>query len=173
MSEHEPAPFELKKLSHEAIPRALERAKHLRTVREPQDAESICRDVLRVEPDNQEALVTLLLSLTDQFRIGSTTQAQAQRIIGSIHDEYKRWYYTGVAYERWAKAHHGHGVPDAVASEYFVEAMRAFEKAEHFRPPGNDDAILRWNACVRMIRADEYLKHKFERYSLYDDSHER
>ena len=59
--------FELKTLSPEAVPRALEKAERYRLLNEPGEAESICLDALDVEPDNQEALVTLLLALTDQF----------------------------------------------------------------------------------------------------------
>ena len=29
--------------------------------------------------------------------------------------------------------------------------MELFEQAEALRPPGNDDALLRWNACARML----------------------
>ena len=61
------AMFELKRLSRDAIPAALERAERYRLLNEPIDAESICEDVLAVEPDNQDAQVMLLLSLTDQF----------------------------------------------------------------------------------------------------------
>ena len=30
--------------------------------------------------------------------------------------------------------------------------MQAYERAEAIRPAGNDDAILRWNACARLMR---------------------
>lgn len=164
---------ELKKLKTEAIPKALAHADRFRLLNEPRESESICRDILRIDPENQPALTCLLMALTDQFKDGQTTIAQARRVIPMLHDEYDRLYYTGLMYERWAKAHHRHGVPDAVTGDYFLEAMRAFEKAEAMRPADNDEAILRWNSCVRIIRADEYLKHKFERYSLRDDSVER
>ena len=59
--------FELKTLSKSAVPAALAQAERYRLLNEPAEAESICLDVLRVEPDNQDALVTLVLSLTDQF----------------------------------------------------------------------------------------------------------
>lgn len=162
--------FELRPLTPEAIPRALARADQFRLLNEGREAESICRDVLRIDPENQEALIKLLLAVTDQFREGQTTIAQARRILPKLHDEYEKAYFTGVIYERWAKAHHKSGVPDTVTSEYFLEAMRAFEKAIELRPAGNDDAVLRWNSCVRLIRADEYLQHKFQRFSLYDET---
>ena len=59
--------FELKTLAAEAIPRSLEKAERYRLLNEPAEAESICCDILAVEPDNQQAIVTLLLALTDQF----------------------------------------------------------------------------------------------------------
>ena len=35
--------------------------------------------------------------------------------------------------------------------EWIVNALRLFEEAERLRVPGNDDAVLRWNACVRFL----------------------
>ena len=35
--------------------------------------------------------------------------------------------------------------------EWLHEAMEWYEKAEKIRPEGNDDALLRWNACARTI----------------------
>ena len=29
--------------------------------------------------------------------------------------------------------------------------MEWYEKAESLRPPGNDEAILRWNTCARIL----------------------
>ena len=59
--------FKLKPLSKEAVPAALEKANCYRFLNEPVEAESICLDILEVEPENQQAIITLLLSLTDQF----------------------------------------------------------------------------------------------------------
>ena len=56
--------FELKPISTAAIPRAVAKAERYRLLNEPQEAESICRDVLRVDEDNQEVLTMLLLALT-------------------------------------------------------------------------------------------------------------
>jgi hypothetical protein len=33
----------------------------------------------------------------------------------------------------------------------FEEAMSCFAEAEKIRPAKNDDAILRWNRCVRIL----------------------
>lgn len=162
---------QLKRLTFEAIPAALARAEHYLLLNEPREAESICRDVLSVTPHNQEALIKLLLALSDQFQAGTAKISQAQELLGHLDGEYERWYYAGLIFERWAKSQHPSGKPGVVAVEWYTEAMRAFEKAEAVRPPGNDDAILRWNFCVRSIRADEYLKQKFSGYSLADEGH--
>ncbi len=64
-----------------------------------------------------------------------------------------------IIYERRAKAHVQHGAPRAGprAYEWLREAMTWYEKAETIRQPGNDDALLRWNACARLIMRDHHL----------------
>ena len=146
--------FELKTLSPEAVPRTLAKAERYRLLNEPGEAESICLDALEIEPDNQEALATLLLALTDQFgNEGSTTVADAWKTVERLRDEYERAYYTGILYERRAKAHLAHGTPGSGPRtyEWLREAMSWYEKAEAIRPPTNDDAILRWNTCLRTL----------------------
>ena len=146
--------FELKPLSKEAIPAALEKAMRYRLLNEPAEAESICHDVLSIDPDNQEALVTLLLALTDRFGKGyAVGVTQAQEVLSRLRDPYERAYYAGIICERQAKArlHQGHPGAGFDAYEFLREAMSWFEKAEALRPPGNDDALLRWNACARII----------------------
>ena len=59
--------FELKTLSQEGVGPAFAKLEQYRLLNEPREAESICRDILEVESDNQRALASLLLSLTDQF----------------------------------------------------------------------------------------------------------
>ena len=147
--------FRLKQLSPEAIEAAQEKAERYRLLNEAREAESISRDILRVEPDNQRALVTLLLALSDQFRrdLGAKFE-QARELVPRLESEYERAYYTGILCERRAKAVHRSRTPGCgpVAYDWLRQAMDWFEKAEALQPPGNDDAILRWNTCVRMIR---------------------
>ena len=38
----------------------------------------------------------------------------------------------------------------------FEQALQCFAEAEKIRPPGNDDAILRWNRCVRLLQNQRY-----------------
>lgn len=149
-----PAKFELKPLSRDAIPAALEKAHRYRLLNEPGEAESICRDILAVDAENQDALVTLFLALTDQFddRLAAAVE-QARDALPRLRDEYSRLYYSGILCERRAKVHLKRGGPVAghSAYEFLLQAMEHFEKAATVRPPANDDAILRWNACARML----------------------
>lgn len=146
--------FKLKSLSKKGIPAALEKAERYRLLNEPKEAESICLDVLEIDPKNQKALVTLLLSITDQFGEGMSAEVEhARELLPGLRDKYKRVYYEGIIFERQAKAILNQGTPGSKshAYEWFRDAMDQFEKAEAIRPPGNDDAILRWNTCARLI----------------------
>lgn len=145
---------ELKPLSRDAIPRALEKALRYRVLNEPGEAESICRDILVVEPEHQEALVTLLLCLTDLFpRQVSGTVEEAWQIVSRIDGEYEKAYYSGIICERKAKDLLRRNAPGCgpVVYEGLKQAMDWFVKAEKIRPAGNDDALLRWNTCVRLM----------------------
>jgi hypothetical protein len=44
-----------------------------------------------------------------------------------------------------------------MAYHWLIEAMAWYEKAEAIRPPANDEAILRWNTCARLLARDERL----------------
>jgi tetratricopeptide (TPR) repeat protein len=151
--------FELKPLSRSAIPAALEKAHRYRLLNEPWQAESICEDVLEIEPHNQTALVTLLLAITDQFgqHIGG---ARTREVVSAMDGEYERAYYSGIVAERSARARIRQGLPGAnfKAYEELREAMRCYERAEALRPPDNDDAVLRWNTCARTLAHNHDLR---------------
>jgi hypothetical protein len=144
---------ELKTLTEEAIPAALEKAERYRFLNEPAEAESICLDVLRVAPDHQQAIITLLLAVTDRFAKGyGVSDTQAKELLGRITGQYEQAYYRGLLAERRAKAKlAAGGGGSAWAYGLLREAMGWYEKAEAVRPPGNDDALLRWNTCARII----------------------
>ena len=145
---------ELKPLSRQAIARALERAERYRLLNEPVEAESICLDVLAADPGNQSARVMMILALTEQLDEGDARIApRAQALLKDLHDEYERVYFSGIVAERRAKAQLRRGGPGSgyTAYEGFREAMGFFEKAEKIRPAGNDDALLRWNTCARIL----------------------
>jgi hypothetical protein len=156
---------ELKPLSQEAIPAALEKAERYRLLNEPAEAESICLDVLRADPENQKAIVTLLLAFTDRFTKGyGVSDTQAKELLARIQSEYERAYYAGIFAERRGKAKLIQGTPDCRFQAYdlFREAMNWFEKAEAIRPPGHDDALLRWNTCARIIARNNLVPREEE-----------
>jgi hypothetical protein len=147
---------QLKPLSREAIPAALERAERYRLLNEPSQAESICLDILSTEPQNQEATIMLLLALTDQFGDHSDSVARAREVLARLKDEYQRAYYGGLICERQARCVLRRNSPGAgpLAYDYFEDAMELYDRAAGLRPPGNDEAVLRWNCCARTIMAD-------------------
>jgi len=144
--------FQLKPVSRSAIPEALEKAHRYRLLGEPWQAESICLDVLGVDPGNQSAAVTLLLALTDQFGVESSP-ARAREVLASITGAYEQAYYAGIIAERSAQTRIRQGFRGASVKAYqeLMDAMRWYEQAEAHRPPGNDDSILRWNTCARTL----------------------
>jgi len=149
---------ELKSLSKDAIPAALEKAERYRLLNEPGEAESICLDILKADPENQQAIIMLLLALTDRFEKGyAVSDTQTKELLARMKSEYDRAYYTGIVAERRAKTKLRQHTPDCGFQAYdlFREAMSWFEKAEAIRPPGHDDALLRWNTCARTIMAEK------------------
>ena len=153
--------MKLKPITREGIPAALQKAERYRLLNDSSAAESICLDVLEVDPANQEALVSLLLAITDQFgEEMSDGVHRAREVLPRIRDEYERTYYAGIICERRARAqlHRGALGSAEVAAEWFREAMAWYERAEPMRPHGNDEAILRWNTCVRMLSRHERVE---------------
>jgi hypothetical protein len=145
----------IKALSQEAIPEALQMADRYRLLNEPDEAESICLDILDTDPNHQEALITLLLSHTDKFRDNRLTPAfdQAREIVDKLSDAYCKSYYLGVVYERRAKYHLKQGGPGAgtVTHGWLVKAMAQYQDALSNCDPGNERAIIRLNSCIRLL----------------------
>ena len=157
--------FELKPLSTDAIAAALVKAERYRLLNEAEEAESICLDVLAVDPDNQQALTMLILAITDQFRDEvSGNVARAQALVPRLEDDYSRAYFAGIIHERRAKASlHQRGLePRFGIYEWLTAAMRDYERAAAVRPAGNDDSILRWNACARTLQRHPHLTQRPE-----------
>ena len=151
--------FELKPITSKGIPRAVAKAERYRLLNEPQEAESICRDILAIDPDNQEVLAMLLLAVTDQFGKNADVGAdRAHRVLARLRGEYEQAYYSGVINERWGKAQVRSGGHPSMASGFFQQAMDWYGKAMALTPAGNDDAILRWNACVRFMEQNPSLR---------------
>jgi hypothetical protein len=152
--------FELKSLAPDSIVKALQKVERYRLLNEPAEAESICLDVLRIDPGNQQALVMLLLALTDQFDRGSASGvAQAREILPALTSDYEREYYAGIICERRAKALVQQAAPGSasVAYESLREAMTHYERAQAKHPPHDDSALLRWNTCARMLMRSPHL----------------
>lgn len=151
--------FELKKLSANAVATAQEKAVRYRLLNEPRLAESICRDILGVDPANRDATVTLILALSDQFGMEGTasSSAEAMELVPQLTDEFDRHYYSGVICERRACAQFQVLSPSSghIAYDWFRQAMDHFDLAEALSPEGNDLALLRWNTCARVINARE------------------
>jgi tetratricopeptide (TPR) repeat protein len=157
--------MELRRLPPEAVAGALEKAERYRFLNEPLEAESICRDVLAVDANHALALVTLVLSLSDQLATrGGRALAEAREALARLPDEYRRHYYGGILCERYAKAHWHRGGPGSgtVAHDWFREALQHFERAIAMRPEGNYDAVLRWNTCTRILAEHSDLKPSHE-----------
>ena len=151
----------LKPISPEGVPAALHKAERYRVIGDPSSAESICLDVLAVDPENQQAVIVLILALTDQFAGGPVAGARrAQELLLRLDDEYRRAYFAGIICERCAKAELREGVLGAgeLAYPWLRDAMTWYEKAEALRPAGNDEAILRWNTCARLLARNEQLR---------------
>jgi tetratricopeptide (TPR) repeat protein len=145
---------QLKSISKAGIPEAIAKAELYRYLNEPEEAESICRDILAVDPDHQLARRMLGLSITDQF-IGAATDRylEVQTLFQGLRDPYEQFYYMGLLHERRAKAQLLVGYAPHILLPLVEEAMRCFAEAEKLRPVGNDDSILRWNRCVRLLES--------------------
>ena len=146
--------FQLKAISLEGVDEALSKVELYRFLNQPEEAESICHDVLAIGPGHQLALRLLGLAITDQFTGGpSDRYGDAESAFQQLSDRYERLYYMGLMHERRAKAQLQARRPPHTLLVLLEEAMRCYEAAEKIRPTGNDDAILRWNRCVRVIQA--------------------
>ena len=153
--------FELKRLSPEGVAGALEKAERYRLLNEPFEAESICRDLLETDPNNQNAIVMLLLSITDQFpREHGGEIGRARELLPRLQGEYEQAYYAGIVCERRGKALLDGNAPGSgpIVYDWLHDAMEFFEQAEKLRPAGNDDAVLRWNTCARIIMQRDHVR---------------
>jgi hypothetical protein len=158
--------WKLKPISKEGVEAALKKAEQYRLLNQPRQAESICLDVLQVEPEHQRALVLLLLAITDQFARGAEGRSvdEAREILPRLRSDYERAYYAGIICERRGKAQMASGTPGSghIAYDWLRRAMEWYEKAEAIRPHGNDESILRWNTCARMLDRHAEIQPRFD-----------
>jgi tetratricopeptide (TPR) repeat protein len=149
--------YTLKTLLPHNLEAAIAKAAHYRDLNHPEEAESICRDVIDVDPHNQLAWRLLGLAITDRFGRGEVALLEAA--IGAFErltDEYDRDYHRGVAWERAAKAHLEKGEAHSAVTA-FEHALALFAHAEKLRPD-SPDPILRWNRCVRLLSGHPSLR---------------
>jgi tetratricopeptide (TPR) repeat protein len=159
----------LKTISPNGIAQALSKAQVYRYLKEPEESESICQDILATDPENQAALRLLGLSITDQF-VGEPSDrcAEAESVFRRLTDPYAQHYYLAILSERRAKAQMRNGRPAYVVEALIEEAMRQFEEAERIRPADNDESVLRWNRCVRLLAKLPHVEVD-ERHTEFED----
>src|ERR1700724_2616778 len=165
--------LKLKTISKAGIPEAISKAELYRSLNEPEEAESVCRDILAVPPEHQLALRLLGLAITDQFcGDASDRSGEVEDLFERLVERYERLYYTGLLHERRAKAQMRVGRSPHTLAPLFGEAMRCFAEAETIRPPGNDDAILRWNRCARLLQSHPGFveQRESEAFDAFDSS---
>ncbi len=151
--------LELKQIHQDAIEQALEKAKQYRALQEPEIAESICLDMLQIDPVNQAVLVVYILSLLDQIPHPDKKieLKSIERIIDKLETRYQRYYYSGLLHERMARYMITQTMSHSFAYDYFYQALRCYEEAEKISPPHNEEAILRWNSCIRTIKKERLI----------------
>jgi tetratricopeptide (TPR) repeat protein len=143
--------YELKPLTSKNLSAAVELAKHYRDLNQPEEAESICRDVIAVAPENEDAWRTLGLALTDQFPAKwMTLFDEARASFNRLSSDYERVYYGGITWERYAKAQLESGRSHN-AIHAFEEALKSFEEAEKIGPKDLPNPIVHYNRCVRAL----------------------
>ncbi len=143
--------YELKRLADKNLGTAIALAKHYRDLNQPDEAESICRDVLEVAPDNVDALRTLGLALTDRFASQwMSLFEEACNTFKKLPTDYERAYYVGIAWERYAKAQIEAGRAHN-AIHAFEEAIEKFEEASSHATKDDPAPTLHYNRCVRAL----------------------
>src|SRR5260370_5086818 len=130
---------QLKSISKAGIPEAIAKAELYRYLNDPEEAESLCHDILAVDPEHQFAHRMLGLAITDQF-IGAATDryAEVQTIFQNLRDPYERHYYSGLLHERRAKAQLLVGYSPHVLLPLFEQPMRCFPESKKLSPAATE-----------------------------------
>ena len=150
-------PYELKPLIERNLETAVTLAKHYRDLNQPEEAESICRDILAVAPDHDAAWRILGLALTDRFPTEWMSLFEAAcESFRRLPSAYERVYYTGIAWERFARAQVMAGRAHNAVHAY-EEALARFEEAERLGAKDEPSPILHYNRCVRALTENEEL----------------
>lgn len=134
------------------VQKAMERAEHYRLLNEPEQAESICRDIVSVDPENEKAWIHLLLSLSDQFpKDKEDARKEATEALVHIKSDFLNHYYQGIIHERWGRANMKFGHGHQAVMSWISKAMQSYQKAIELAPADDPDPTLRWNTCVRLM----------------------
>lgn len=161
--------LKLKTISKSGIAEAIAKAELYRYLNEPEEAESICRDILAADPNHMFGLRTLGLAITDQFTGGAADRyAEVEGIFQGLADPYERHYYTGLLCERRVKAQLRAGRAPHTLLPLLERALQCFAEAERVHPAGNDDAILRWNRCVRLSQSQDFESEEVGSFDALD-----
>ena len=103
---------------------------------------------------------------------GGASASAATELIAHLTGDYERLYYSGIVCERmaFAKLHLATHASGHLAYDWFMRAMEHYEEAAEVRPAGNDDAILRWNTCARVVnsRSDVHAGHDEPAHTLLE-----
>lgn len=140
-----------------AVKKALKKAKQYRSLLEPEIAESICLDILNIDPENQDVLIVYILALLDQIsRTENQTHIKTiERTIDNLTSQYQRYYYLGLLSERRARHLLTQAMSRSFSYDYFIEALTSYQQAIELCPQKNDEAILRWNSCIRTVETEK------------------
>lgn len=151
----------LKPLTQKNLEAAVAMAAHYRALNQPDEAESICRDVLGVAPTHEAALRTLGLALTDRLATDTAAFDEALATFARLPAEYDRVYFAGVAWERRGKAQLAVSAHDALHA--YEQALDHFAKAESLAPAEKPEPLLRYNCCVRALTSNPELLRELDR----------
>ena len=139
-------------IAKDAVQKALDRAEHYRLLNEPGQAESICRDIVAVDPNNEKAWIFLLLSITDQFPENmSHALEQANTALENLNGDYHQSYYQGIIHERWGRANLQQQRGVQAVQGWIRKAMKCYQQAMELAPDDDPDPTLRWNTCARLL----------------------
>jgi hypothetical protein len=154
--------IEIRSLKPEGIEAALVKARQYRLLNEPDEAVSICLDILAADPNHQNAMIHLILAYTDKFADSGLEPSfkKALGIVERLDESHCKSYYTGIIYERRGKYHLKKGGPGsgALVFDWLAKALKAYEETLTDCDPDNQDAILRWNSCARIINKHPDVK---------------
>src|SRR5258706_15272624 len=93
--------LKLKTIPRDGIAEAISKIELHRYLNEPEEAESICHDILAADPENQIAQRLLGLTITDQFEEQTSDRyGEAEKMFQNLSDPYERLYYLGLLQER-------------------------------------------------------------------------